>query len=145
MAEQIGYKYDLVVNGVTLSSHVTSMKHTDSQEIKDWLASNPTGTSAQRHRLPGVRDMKLDVTAKDDFVASGAGSVNATMVALMGITGYTVTWCYNGVVGSPSGTNPVYSMTAIHSDVPTGGSVNDVMEKQLSFMLASGAITISVA
>lgn len=145
MAEQIGFKYDITVDGVNLASRVTSMKHTESQEIKEWLASNPSGTSAQRHRLPGVQDMKLDVTYKDDLTASGTNSVHFTHRGLIGNTGFSVVWCYNGVVGSPSATNPVYTMTAIMSDVPQGGAVNDVMEMQASYMLASGAVSVAVA
>lgn len=145
MSEFIGFKFSISVNGVDLSARVTNMKNTHSQEIKEWLASNPSGTSAQRHRLPGVQDMKLDVTYKDDLSASGAGSVHATHEALMGNTGYTVSWCYNGTVSAPSPTNPVFSMTAIHTEVPLGGSVNEVMEKQMSYMLASGSVTIATS
>jgi len=145
MSEFIGFKFSISVNSVDMSSHVTSMKNTHSQEIKEWLASNPTGTSAQRHRLPGVQDMKLDVTYKDDLAASGAGSVHNTHRALMGNTGFTVTWCYNGAINAPSTTNPVYSMTAILSEVPLGGAVNEVMEASYSYMLASGAVTVTTA
>jgi hypothetical protein len=145
MAEQIGFKYDITVNAVNLASHVVMMKHTESQEIKDWLASNPSGTSAQRHRLPGVQDMQLDVTYKDDLAASGSGSVHFTNRGLMGNTGFVIVWCYNGVVGAPSATNPVYTMTAILADVPMGGNVNDVMDAQYKYQLASGAISVAVA
>jgi hypothetical protein len=145
MSEFIGYKFSITVNGVDLSSHVTDMKNTRSQEIKEWLSANASGTSAQRHRLPGVQDMKLDVTYKDDLAGSGAGSVNATHEALMGNTGYTVTWCYNGLVAAPSATNPVFTMTAIHSDLSLGGAVNEVMEKQVSYMLASGSVSVALA
>jgi hypothetical protein len=143
MSEFIGFKYGLVVNGVDLSARVTSMKDSFSQEIKEWMSSNVTGTSAQRHRLPGVQDESLDVTMKDDFSASGAGSVHNTVRPLIGNTGFTVVWSYNGPTSSPSTTNPVYTMTAILDQVPTGGSVNEVMEKQVKFMLASGTVSVA--
>lgn len=143
MAEFIGSRYVLVVNGVDLSERVTDMKHTRDQEIKEWLASSPTnGLAGARHRVIGIQDVKLSVTFKDDFAASGANSVHNTLEALIGNAGFTVTWSYIGA--TEGATNPEYTMTAIFGGFPTGGPVGDVMEKQVEFMLASGVLTVDV-
>ena len=77
--------------------------------------------------------------------ASGAGAVHNTHEALLGNTGFTVTWCYNGLLNAPSTTNPVYSMTAIFPELPVGGAVNEVMEAAFSYMLSTGAVTVTTA
>lgn len=144
MAEFIGSKYVLVVNGVTLSERVTDMKHTREKEIKEWLASNPTlGLAGARRRIMGIEDCKLAVTLKDDFTASGDNSVHNTLEAAMtaGVP-IVVTWSYIGP--TEGATNPEYTMTALFGSFPTGGPVGDVLETQVEFMLASGGLTIDV-
>jgi hypothetical protein len=79
MSEFVGFQFHLVVNSVNLSARVTNMTSNREQEIKEWLASNVGGTTASRRRLPSVQDLKLSVTFKDDFAASGAGSVHNTL------------------------------------------------------------------
>lgn len=142
MSEFIGYQFHLVVNGVNLSGRVTDMKCNRDQEIKEWLASNVGGTTPARRRLVSVQDCKLAVTFKDDFAASGAGSVHFTLEALMGNAGFSVEWAYSGA--TESATNPKYSMTAIFGGFPTGGAVGEVMETQVEFMLSTGAVTVDV-
>lgn len=140
MAEFIANQYVLVVNSVDLSARVVSMSHTRSQEIKEWIANNVATALPIRRRLVSIQDVTLSVTFKDDFAASGAGSVHNTLEALMGNAGFTVTWSY--ITATESTTNPEYTMTAIFGGFPTGGPVGEVMEKTVEFMLASGSLTV---
>jgi len=142
MAEFIGFKFGLVVNSVDLSAYVTNLKENFSQEVKEWMASNVTGTSALRRRLPGVQDNTLEVTLKDDFAA---GKTHATLRPLIGNTGFAVVWSFNGATSAPSATNPVYTATMILDQVPTGGAVNEVMEKTVKFMLSSGTVSVATS
>jgi hypothetical protein len=140
MSEFVGFQFHLVVNSVNLSARVTNMTSNREQEIKEWLASNVGGTTASRRRLPSVQDLKLSVTFKDDFAASGAGSVHNTLEALMGNGGFPVEWAFSGATAAT--TNPVYSMTTIFGGFPTGGAVGEVMETQVEFMLSTGSVTV---
>jgi hypothetical protein len=139
MAEFVGFKYYITVAGVELSQYVTSLKITMSDELKEWVSSNPSGTSAQRHRLFGVEDLKIDVEYAEDLAAGKVYDTHRTNRR----TAITIVTSVNG--STPAESNPQITATMLYTELPLGGAVNEVMKASYSYMLASGSIAVAVS
>jgi hypothetical protein len=139
MAEQIGFNFyfRITPNGgsaVDLSSHVENMSLKRPIQVEEYVTSSTTMPA--KKRLLGVRDNQLDITFADD---PAAGSVHLTLEAAYGAP-CVIDFGFYG--STPSATSPVYTMTAIFSDLPEGGAVAQRLQKQVSFMISSGIMTI---
>lgn len=96
--------------------------------------------SSYTSRIGGLKDWSVSLEFNQDFVASGSGSVDATMFPLLGST-TTVVINPNG--SSTTTTNPKYTGSILISDYkPLDGSVGDLATTSFS---ANGAGTLTRA
>jgi hypothetical protein len=119
----------LTWNGVTLTGHVTSVNFSSSIDgLEDTESGDTTKTEA-----PGLIVNSMDVEFNQDFAASGAGSIDATLGA--GIFARTVgAWVYQHDSGAKSTTNPQYTASAfIKSYTPTSGPIGSLSKARVTF------------
>jgi hypothetical protein len=131
MAEQIGTNFYLNVATVDLSDHIEDLKISEPDELQEYVTA---GTAPiYKKRLGGVRDFSVTVTLADDLAAS---EVDATLYPLIG-TAFTVIAAING--STPSATNKVWTFTARFAEYSVGSTVGQRLQKQITFVNASGS------
>lgn len=124
----------LVVNAVDLSTRVKSMTVNFSANMLDATAMGQT----TKVNLAGVLEWSIAAEFEDDFAASGAGSVDATLFPLVGAAAFTVT--FKPTSAAVSATNPSYSGSAVLQAHPVGGAHGALLMKSVTF-LSAGALT----
>lgn len=139
MAEQIGFNYYFRItpdggSPVDLSDHIESMAFKRPIDVKEYVTASTT--MPNKKRLLGVKDNALDVTFADD---PAAGEVHATLEDAFGDP-CVIDFGFFG--STPGATTPVYTMTTVFADLPIGGQVAERLQKQVSFMISSGSLTI---
>lgn len=129
MAQQIYKNGTLVVNGVDLSSKLTSLDFDEGSEMQDDTAMGDTA----RSNASGLIDWSLSATFIQDYAA---GSVDATIHPLVGAAAHTV--AIKPDSGAIATANPEYSGTAvIEKYKPISGKVGDLLVTTVSWKPAS--------
>lgn len=129
---------EVVINGVDLSDHVTSLTVNYGAELQDQTAMG----DLSRRRDAGLIDWSMDVEFKQDF---DSGSVDATLFALVGAaSAFTITAMANKTAGV-SATNPRYSGTChIEAYPPLDGTVGAANRTRCTFR-SDSVLTRNVA
>lgn len=121
----------VTVNSVLLTTRAKSVTINYAAEA---LEANAMG-DATKIKLAGLLDWSIDIEFYQDFVASGAGSVDATLFSLVGAAAFTI-----GVradAGARATTNPEYSGSAILTSYnPITGTVGQMLMAPTKFEAA---------
>ena len=134
MAELVFTDVDFTITTSTgtidLSDHVRSAQLTYQSELQDKTAMQGNGT---RSRINGLKDWNVSAEMNQDFAA---GSVDATLFALIGSTAVTLTLRPDGTA-SRGATNPDYQGSAVlESYEPIGNGVGELATVNASFQAA---------
>ena len=121
----------IVVNGVDLSDHVTSVSLDDS--VADIDTTN-FASSGNHTRTGGLKDGSITIDFQNDFAAS---SVDATIWAARGTL---VTVTVKATSSATSSTNPQYSASYLVNQYKLGGKVGDLSTTSVTWP-RSGALT----
>jgi hypothetical protein len=137
MAKQILRDCVIVVNGVTLSDHVSSVEINASKDDIDTTSFDGSG----RERKAGLQDNSFVVNFQQDFAAT---EVDATLWPLWNNeTEFTV--AVKPTTAAISSTNPEYSGTCILLEYsPLNGSVGELSETSVTFPVQRGTFTQDV-
>lgn len=128
--------YDIVVNAVNLSDHISSVELTTDVEEQD---DTTFGTNGWRSRRGGLKNGSITINFFQDFANS---SVDATLWPLLGTTTTVVVKPTSDAV---SATNPSYTGSfLVNGLTPVAGNVGDLAVHQVTWP-AAGAITRAVA
>lgn len=120
----------VIVNGVDLSDHATSVTVETSRDEVDVTAMG----AANKVVTPGLGDATITVTFLQDFAA---GSVDATLSSMASST-TPVTIEVRSVNAARSTTNPAYTLSALmYGYSPLSGSVGDAATIDVSFRNAA--------
>ena len=126
------------LNSVVLSDHVTSA--TINRSFKE-LNVTAMGDSSVKF-VKGLESSTITLDFLNDDIASGAGSVRATLQAAWGTT-VPITMKQTSAVVST--TNPLYSTTIlVNNTTDINGSVADISTQSITFTCNS-AIVITTA
>lgn len=119
-------------NSVDLSDHVESVEIDMSAEDVDITAMGATS----RTHAPGLRDDKVVINYYQDFASN---KVDATHSALLGVAA-GATLIVKPTSGSPSTTNPSYTVTAIILNYkPLDGKVGGASMTEVTYLPAAGS------
>lgn len=125
----------LSVNAVVLSDHVESL-------TLNYSADTPEKTSMgddSKTRLPGLKDWSIDVTFRQDFIAPGAGAVDATLFSLIGAAAFAIE--VRPTADAVGVTNPKFTGNALLSNYsPLGGTIGDVAAAPIT-LVGDGDLT----
>jgi hypothetical protein len=123
---QVGFK----INSVDLSDHVTAFSL---NRQADQLEVTAMGDTAHKF-VTGLSADTITVTFLNDDLASGAGSVRATLQAAYGTTVPFVACQVKGVTTTISATNPLYSGTILVDNLTDiNGAVGDEATFDITF------------
>ncbi len=123
----------IVIGGVNLSDHITSVSLSTSEDVLD---TTGFGVGAARTRVAGLADNSVTLEFNQDFAAS---SVEATIYPLLG-TLTTVVVTPTSATGGTA-TNPSYTFSALVSEwQPLSGAVGELATVSTTWPI-SGAIT----
>lgn len=126
------------LNSVVLSDHVTSATINRSFEELNVTAMGDTSVKF----VKGLESSTITLDFLNDDIASGAGSVRATLQAAWGTT-VPITMKQTSAVVST--TNPLYSTTIlVNNTTDINGSVADISTQSITFTCNS-AIVITTA
>ena len=126
------------LNSVVLSDHVTSAQINRSFEELNITAMGDTSVKF----VKGLESSTITLDFLNDDIASGAGSVRATLQAAWGTT-VPITMKQTSAVVST--TNPLYSTTIlVNNTTDINGSVADISTQSITFTCNS-AIVITTA
>lgn len=130
MAIQVITDAFVTINAVNLSDHVKSCTLSYEAEMQDVTAM---GTAGTRTNIPGLKNWSLTLELEQDYAA---GSVDATLFALMGASAFAIILRPNSAAKGAS--NPEFTGTAVlESYNPISGSVGDLAMCTASFRPAS--------
>lgn len=119
----------VVINGVTLSDHATSVTLSIEADEQEDTAFGDT----YRSRIGGLKDFTLDIDWNQDFAA---GELDATLFPLIGTV---VTFAVKATSAATSATNPQYSGSVLVTEyTPLDGSVGDLATLSTSWPGALG-------
>jgi hypothetical protein len=138
MAKQVLRDCQVIINGVNLSDHASSV---EINFVKDEVET--TNFSGQgRERVAGLKDDSFVVTFQQDYAS---GEVDETLFALYdGDTEFTVEVRPTAAAASP--TNPKFTGTCIVLEYqPLAGSVGDLSETEVTFPSQRTGITRATA
>jgi len=134
MAKLVLRDCDVVVNGVNISDHCSSVTINLSKDEVE--TTNFSGTG--RERVAGLKDDSFEVNLQQDFAA---GEVDATLYPLWNNeTEFTVV--VQPTAAAVSATNPSYTATCILLEYqPLAGDVGSLSETSVTFPAQRTGIT----
>lgn len=132
----------LKIAAVDLSDHVTAITL---NRQADQLEVTAMGDTAHKF-VTGLSADTLTVTFLNDDLASGAGSVRATLQAAFGTTVEFRLVQVKGVVTTVSDTNPLYVGTILIDNIPPiNGAVGDEATFDITFTCNSKTVVTTTA
>lgn len=118
----------LLVNSVVLTERVQSATLTVGKEELDLTVF----TNEAKVRGVGLQDHSLNVTFIEDLAASGAGAVQATLLAIWA-GGVPVPIWFALAGATPATTNVVFKCNYILTSIPIGGQHGQTLKTQVTF------------
>ena len=130
MAIQVITDAFVSINSVDLSDHCKAVTLSYEAEMQD---TTTMGTDGTRAFIPGLKNWTLSLELEQDYAA---GSVDATLFALVGATAFPIIVRPNSAVKGTD--NPEFTGSAVlESYNPVAGTVGDLAMCTASFRPAS--------
>ena len=131
MAKLVLTNPSITIGGIDLSDHINNI----TLETKYDIIETTTFGSTSKSRVAGLADNSVSLDFMQDF---GSSSVESTIYPLLGTA---TTIVIKPVAGSPTTTNPQYTISAVVSDwTPLKGGIGQLATASVTWPV-SGAIT----
>jgi len=140
MARLVLTDASVVINGINLSTFITSVALSTSDDVVDTTAM---GSSGARTRVAGLADNSVTLEFNQDFATGGPEiSLNAVGASLVGTT---TTVVFKPTSSAVSVNNPSYTFSAVVVEwQPLSGAVGELSSISTTWPI-SGVITKAVA
>lgn len=132
MAEQVLFGPYLSVGGTDLSAYLEDLQINRNVNLNAFVTGTAGATTGYERNLAGVQKVSVVAKFSDDLAAT---KVHPTLRALFGTT-FTVIAALNG--STPTTSNEVLTDTMTFADLNSGGTVGSHLEKDVTFVHASG-------
>ena len=139
MAEQVLFGPYLSVGGTDLSLYLEDLQINRNATLQPFVTGNPGATTGYERNLVGVQKVTVVAKFSDDLAVT---KVHPVLRALFGTT-FTVIAALNG--STPSTSNEVLTDTMTFADLSSGGAVGIHLEKDVTFVHASGTPVFATA
>lgn len=120
----------LLVNSVDLTSRVKSVTLNYNAAMLDATCMG----DLTKVNLAGLKEWSIQAEFVDDLAASGAGSVDATLAALVGAAAFAIH--FKPVNTTIATTNPDYTGNVVLAGMPIGGAHGELLRKSVTFQCA---------